>query len=163
MSQIIAPNVSVDTTNGHWKYSNNAQMSGYLLLGFSYQYILAISELSLLSPSGNAPTNASGSSGFSLKVNACIPDDVELLIGGSHFARYRVSGSISGSWTTTIGDNSYTFSYGKLLKTPVLVPANNNIELDSKINDFWTNLYANTLGYVPLCALVPNTARLVIA
>jgi hypothetical protein len=163
MSQIVAPTVSVNNTTGYWTYAYSSQPNGYLLLGFSYQYRLVLSELAYLSADGAPLENQTANINATVNLNAVIPDDVELLIGGTHFARYRVSGSISGSWDLSANKYAYIFSYGKLLKTPVLVPANNNIQLVSKINAFWSNLYASISTYVLVCSLMPNTARLVIA
>ncbi len=160
MSQIVPPTVSVSSSNGYWTYSYGAQPTGYLLLGFSYKYELFNTILSDLSPDG-IPTST-GTLLATMNLSDCIPDDVECLVGGYHIARFRVNGSLSGSYSAPYS-SGLNFSYGKTLKTPILVPANVDLQLVSKINDFWGSLDllhdGGGNGYV---SLLPGTAKLVI-
>jgi len=160
---LVTPVVSVDNTNGHWTYTYPSQKEDYFLLGFSYVYYYIPISLSDLSANGTTP-GAVGGVYASIKLNACIPDDVECKIGNLHFARYRVSGSLSGSFSSTTG--GYIFSYGKYLKTPVLVPNGNDVSLESKINDFFNSFWLGATGGVEinyyLCQINPGSARMLI-
>lgn len=162
MSQIVSAGVSVSSSNGYWTYSYSAQSTGYLLLGFSYKYGLYDTLLADLTPDGT-PTGV-GNLLASMKLSDCIPDDVECLVGGYHIARFRVNGSLSGSYSAPYS-SGLNFSYGKTLKTPILVPSNVDLQLVSKINDFWGSLDLNSEvgGAKGYCSLMPGTAKLVIA
>lgn len=164
---LVTPAVSVNTTNGHWTYTYPAQGEDYYLLGFSYTYYYVGITLADLSPNGGKPA-ALKPVYATIKLNTCVPDDVECKVGNLHFARFRVGGSLSGSFSASTG--GYIFNYGKTLKTPVFVPKGNECSLDSKINDFFSSLTlvaddssgANSNVNSYLCQLDPGTARMMI-
>ena len=159
---LVTPAVSVNTTNGHWTYTYAAQNEDYYLLGFSYVYYLVTLLPSKLSPNGGIPSTTSDVTAV-IKINTCIPDDVECSVGNLHFARFRVGGSLSGSFSTSTG--GYIFNYGKTLKTPVFVPKGNECSLESKINDFWQALQLINTGGGPnydICQIKPGSARMLI-
>ena len=162
MSSIIAANPSVDTTSGWFTFQNSAQETGYLLLGFSYKYQLYANVVSNLTVNG-PPDSGQGTYAFSatLNLSGAVPDDVELLLGGLHFARYKVNGSLSGTFSDKGG---YVFSYGKVLKSPVVIPAGVDMKLVSKLNSFWTNFNLATSSPVQaVVALQPGTAMLMVS
>lgn len=165
MSQIVPATVSVanisGNNTGYWTFSYSAQPSGFILLGFSYEYDLYATTIGNLPAAGGIPATQTASLRASLNLSDCIPDDVECLVGGYHVARYRVNGSLSGSYSPPYF-SGLSFSYGKILKAPVIVPANSDLQLVSKINAFWSSLDLIGGGYVGLCSLSPGTAKLVI-
>lgn len=157
--------MTVDNTTGYWTYALTAREKPHVLYGFSYQYYLQNIFLSDLTPNGTTPS-ANGGVVANINLNTCLPDDVECLVGGNHLARFRVAGSISGSFVSSNG-SGYVFSYGKSLRTPIPVPLGNELTLVSKINDFWSNLFVDAVNqnlhpnYL-VCQLNPGTGRLLI-
>lgn len=159
--------MTVDNTTGYWTYALTAREKPHILYGFSYQYFLESIFVSDLSPNGAG--KGSGTDVIAaINLNTAISDDVECLLMGIHVARFRVAGSISGSFSAGSNQPSYTFSYGKYLKTPIQIPVGNELSLVSKINDFWINFYLGAyepvvkdLNYM-VCQLNPGTGRMLI-